>query len=67
MSSHFSSSHHGSNHYASSHYGILDGLKEALSGVITMIGSLTAIFIGVGAGGENNQGGTSISTDIGID
>lgn len=43
--------------------------QEVMSGIITMAGSIAALFIaGVGAtDAQKNQGGTSISTDIGID
>ena len=39
---------------------------RAVSGILTMFGTLATVFIEAG-GGEANQGGTAINIDIGID
>lgn len=43
--------------------------QKAISGIITMAGSLAAVFIeGVGiTDAQKNQGGTAINIDLGVD
>jgi hypothetical protein len=40
---------------------------KAISGIITMVGALSSVFIPAAADGGVNQGGIAIGIDLGVD
>lgn len=48
---------------------LIDSILQAVSGILTMVGSLGAVFIAASGptDAQKNQGGTSLGIDLGVD